>query len=506
MSETCQTGNCNVTPEIWGGRKVDITDLDVKDASHPNVSPFTGTLLRVDEASDQAPHGSDGHRIFVSKEAAEKQLATLPGMGINYQKDLTGHNPTQKVGVITKAWIDGDKVKVEGNIWKKDFPEAARTFKANRGRLGMSMELGDVYVRDKDEDVWHLEDFRFTGATVLLKNHAAYERTELAAQKYFVNAMAAAKAASGVFSENGGTMAEKDKKENAQSQGQVLVTAISAALGSVLKDAFDNFSKKQDEANQITAKALKSVSASQEELVKGLHELALNGVDASAEVEDVDAEAEEVEEVEANADATMTSGKSHDATDATDATDVDAEVDPTSYTSGEQDDTGSGATPGDLNPNTDSNYNEQSKGAATSRLARPGGKEISRGIAARKGTVRQSMAAAKAIRSLTAQLLAERKDKQQLKNRLASVEASLERYVERVERKSISPEISALLEKSGYDVREMLGSRQRLSVHEVDEMLAKSGVTLDPANRMAFKNQLLQNGLMEQGEVKRLTH
>ena len=162
--------------------------------------------------------------------------------------------------------------------------------------------------------------------------------------------------------------------------------------------------------------------------------------------------------------------------------------------------------PGDLNPNTDSNYNEQSKGAATSRLARPGGKEISRGIAARKGTVRQSMAAAKAIRSLTAQLLAERKDKQQLKNRLASVEASLERYVERVERKSISPEISALLEKSGYDVREMLGSRQRLSVHEVDEMLAKSGVTLDPANRMAFKNQLLQNGLMEQGEVKRLTH
>jgi hypothetical protein len=116
------------------------------------------------------------------------------------------------------------------------------------------------------------------------------------------------------------------------------------------------------------------------------------------------------------------------------------------------------------------------------------------------------MAAAKAIQSLSARLQVEKDRNRKLSNRLSSVEASLDRYVERVERKSISPEISALLEKAGYDVREMLGARQRLTIYEVDDMLAKSGVTLDPANRMAFKNQLLQNGLMEQGEVKRYTH
>ena len=34
------------------------------DANHPNKLPFTGTLLLVDEASQKAPHGSEGHRRY----------------------------------------------------------------------------------------------------------------------------------------------------------------------------------------------------------------------------------------------------------------------------------------------------------------------------------------------------------------------------------------------------------------------------------------------------------
>lgn len=79
----------------------------------------------------------------------------------------------------------------------------------------------------------------------------------------------------------------------------------------------------------------------------------------------------------------------------------------------------------------------------------------------------------------------------------------MERYAERVERKSITPEISALLEKGGWDVRELMASKQRLSVNDVDIMLSQSGVTLEPAMRAAFKNQLLQAGLMDQGQVNR---
>jgi hypothetical protein len=176
-SINCPTGNCKMKPEMWGQKSVDVTDLDIQDSDHPNLSPFKGTLLMLDESSTQPPHGSDGHAIFVPTRVAEQRLATLPGMAINYQTDLEGHNPGKKIGVITKARIEGKKVKVEGVIWKKDFPEALRTFRMNKGKLGMSMELGDVYVRDKDEDIWHLEDFHFTGATILKKDHAAYENT-----------------------------------------------------------------------------------------------------------------------------------------------------------------------------------------------------------------------------------------------------------------------------------------------------------------------------------------
>jgi hypothetical protein len=192
----CKTGNCSTSFSLWAQKSVDITDLDIQDGDHPNLAPFKGTLLLLDQPSNQPPHGSEGHTIFVPTQVAVKRLDTLPGMGINYQNDLEGHNPAKKIGVISKAWVEGKKVKVEGVIWKKDFPEALRTFRMNRGRLGMSMELGDVYVRDKDEDVWHLEDFHFTGATVLRRDHAAYENTELSASKgHFINAMAAARSA-----------------------------------------------------------------------------------------------------------------------------------------------------------------------------------------------------------------------------------------------------------------------------------------------------------------------
>lgn len=180
------------------------TSVSMEDASltdHPNAQMFNGTLLLLDEDSDQPPHGSDGHLIHVSKDVAEKRLSTLPGMAINYQSDLEGHDPQKKIGVIKKAWIDGNKVKVQGTIWKKDFPEAMAAFRRNKGKLGMSMELGDVYVADKDDRVWDLKDFHFTGATVLLKDHAAYNDTDLKAAKHFVNAMAAAKQAIENFEE-----------------------------------------------------------------------------------------------------------------------------------------------------------------------------------------------------------------------------------------------------------------------------------------------------------------
>jgi len=156
--------------------------IDEKDGN-PNKMPFDGVLLLVDTASTKPPHGSQGHRIYVPKAIAEEKLKGLVGMAINYDPGgLEAHATRHKVGIITRAWIDGNRVKVKGIIWKKDFPEAARDLK--KPGLGMSMELADVYVRDENEDVWHLEDFEFTGATILVKTAAAYYNTSLTASAY----------------------------------------------------------------------------------------------------------------------------------------------------------------------------------------------------------------------------------------------------------------------------------------------------------------------------------
>jgi hypothetical protein len=508
----CLDGSCK-TLDLWAATTVDVGDLQLQDSSHPNVMPFSGTLLLLDEPSNQPPHGADGHQILVPTSVAKNRLNTLPGMAINYEADLTGHNPGKKVGVITQASIEGNKVQVKGLVWKKDFPEAARLFKMNKGRLGMSMELGDVYVRDKDERVWHLEDFHFTGATVLLKDHAAYEKTDLAASKFFVKALAAASSARGIFRKGGKLeMADKDtkKKDNGQSSGAAVVTAISAAVEKGIKAGIDSVLASQKEVNEKLFGALDGISASQEEIAKGLHELAIGDVNASSDDEeaiDVNADATDATMQSDATDATMSSSKKSDASDSTDpsdASDVDAESsnegDPTNYTSSDQ---GDDAEPGNLNK--DAEALAKSKARSGSTQMSPGGKSISKGIAASRRERVVTMAAAKVIKTLKAEKQAIAAENVKLRNKVKSIEASLDRFADRVERKSITPEIHALLEKHGYDARELMASKTRLSVADVDAMLANSGVILEPTMRMAFKNQLSQAGLMDQGQVIR-TH
>jgi hypothetical protein len=185
IKRACAIGNklacqlsLKVAPSIFGGAHISFAGIDLDD-DNPNKMPFTGVLLMVDVPSTKPPHGSRGHRIFVPRAVARKRLSGLIGMGLNYEPHLESHAPRRKVGVITEAWLDGDKVRVKGFVYKKDFPEVESDFK--QGRLGMSMELANVYVDDENADVWHLEDFHFTGATVLKKDAAAYYQTALAA-------------------------------------------------------------------------------------------------------------------------------------------------------------------------------------------------------------------------------------------------------------------------------------------------------------------------------------
>ena len=44
---------------------------------HPNRVAFEGTLTVVDTASDKAPSGARGHRVMLTRDAAEKALPSL---------------------------------------------------------------------------------------------------------------------------------------------------------------------------------------------------------------------------------------------------------------------------------------------------------------------------------------------------------------------------------------------------------------------------------------------
>lgn len=133
-------GRSNLRDTMNGALELGVVSLFLEaGGQHPNKMRFSGVLVRLNEASTKPPNGAQGHRIYVSSEVAKKRLSTLIGMGVNYAPDLDTHAQRRKVGVIDKAWIDGNDLKVEGHIWKHDFPESETDLK--QSGLGMSMEL-----------------------------------------------------------------------------------------------------------------------------------------------------------------------------------------------------------------------------------------------------------------------------------------------------------------------------------------------------------------------------
>ena len=143
---------------------------------HPNRLPFEGVLTLVDIASDKAPSGSRGHRVVLTREAAESALPSLLGMAVGYKTGWDGHDARQKCGIITAAELDGRKVMVGGFLFARDFPEIEKDL-VNGRDMGMSYELADAHVADMRAQVWTLTRATFTGAAILLREKAAYRGT-----------------------------------------------------------------------------------------------------------------------------------------------------------------------------------------------------------------------------------------------------------------------------------------------------------------------------------------
>ena len=90
---------------------------------HPNRVDFRGVLTVVDIASQRAPNGAKGHRVVLTRAAAEKALPSLMGMALDYAPEFDRHDARCKVGVITSAEVVGANLEVGGYLYAKDFPE-----------------------------------------------------------------------------------------------------------------------------------------------------------------------------------------------------------------------------------------------------------------------------------------------------------------------------------------------------------------------------------------------
>jgi len=149
--------------------------------NHPNREPFRGVLTSVDVPSNRPPAGARGHRVLLTRTAAERGLASLLGMALDYAPALDRHDTQRKVGLITRADIVGNRLELGGYLFGKDFPDLVTAIRgkaqSGRGSLGMSYEISDVRVADMHAKVWTLTEVMFTGAAILERDKAAYEDT-----------------------------------------------------------------------------------------------------------------------------------------------------------------------------------------------------------------------------------------------------------------------------------------------------------------------------------------
>jgi hypothetical protein len=432
--------------------------------------------------------------------------------------------------VITKAWLEGNKVKVKGFVYAKDFPEVERDFKS--GSLGMSMELANVYVRDENADVWYLEDFQFTGATVLKKEAAAYYGTALAAKAEVV-------AAGG---RKGANMAKPKAKPNGAeepSQLDLLTKALGRALKAQMTPVADGLKAAADGIGSLRTemgefKELLTISA------------AAKRDDDEDDDDDMEARREEDDDDDMSArreddedDDDMSAGRrreDEDEDEDEDAEDEEEEEEDKDEMEAMEDLEKEAADeePGEVNKER-GNKNKGDKTSVTDP-PRQGAKfsgNVQEGrlhSAAANGKMKfkkpfpglkssaASIQAAAYIGDLHAQMRQLKRDRKRdlyamakvnksnkkLRVMVRALEAQVSRFAElEGPRTVISADILNLAAKQNVDLREIQASGQRLSVAQVDMILDQSGLELSPTKRMELKNKFLEKGLMDQGAVNR---
>jgi hypothetical protein len=431
-------------------------------SSHPNKMQLKGVLLILDEVSTKAPNGSDGHRILVPSEVAQKRLSTIVGMGLNYKPTLDGHAQRRKVGVIDRAWIDGSKFCVEATVWKHDFPEAEEDLK--RSNLGMSMEIGEVHVEDTGAPVWKITDFKFLGATVLDRDAAAYRKTM---------AIAASK-------EKRKTMAVTTKKEKIG----LTTEQIAAIAAQAAQEAVRPLVSTLDQHTDILASLNAKLEEQEIEAATGIHAEEIPSTITTKPAPSpgttppptVTAKKEEDEEEEDEED--------------------DDEMEGEGINKGDLEEMGPGVNDEDDDDPGHLNKDAKSKGNKTTSEDEIG-KNVSKAVTGAAYT-----ALKKKVITMAAQFKQVVAENAKLKKQLSRVDRQVTAAAAETNRRSLPAELIGLLKKHELDPIELRASGQPLTVNQVDAILNDVG-GLDPTKRIELKNKFLGAGLMEDGRVER---
>lgn len=462
--------------------------LSFSATGHANEMKFSGVLVNLDTPSTKPPNGSQGKRIMIPSSTAKAAVHTLVNMGVNYTDKLDGHNPQKKVGVIKKAWIDGHDIRVSGIIWKRDFPDAKKHLK--RKDLGMSFEATDIGVEDQNAAVWKIVSMCFTGASILKKSDAAYHTTEaLAASKF-------KKAASQITITQGGiSMAHKSKEKvpAKKTSKKVAVEASGENIGEVLtgltvvvKDMSKSFRAMTASNNAIRSEMhllAAGVQAAESESEESESIAATADESESAESESIEAggfpfKKKKGEDKSASESSESSESMSAEADDDGDLADMESDE------PGEDED-----KPGHLNDKA------KQKGRKTTSEDKVG-KEVNEPILGS-----QMKRLLKTVKGLEAARVADQKQIKKLTKRLRENQVQLKAAADKTDRRTVSPLGRTLLSKGGTDPEAIQASGEKLSVEEVDSMLASSPQPLDSTTRMAIKTEFARKGIMVEGQV-----
>lgn len=159
-------------------------DFTVKTESHSNKMKFTATVMYLDQYSDGVPDGSVWEKILLEKSECEKSLETMNLMGINCVWDewgkanwqFDGHDPRNKIGVVENTYIEGNELKIDGIIYKRDFSDISQFIRNTMESMGFSIEASFNDWEETEEGLI-IRDVEFTGVSMLFKNCAAYSDT-----------------------------------------------------------------------------------------------------------------------------------------------------------------------------------------------------------------------------------------------------------------------------------------------------------------------------------------